>query len=461
MTDLQHSILLVDDDRAFRSIYTKLLQHAGYNVDQAADRPEARAAFAETAYDIVLLDLMLPPDGSVQVGLEMLAEFIQQRPQSKIIVVSGAGDTSFMLQAVKQGAYDFLTKPADPDVVLVVVERAAMRAQLEHQLDTLQHQLEQARATGQMIGQSPAFTRAVELARRVAPTDLPVLITGEHGTGKELLAQTIHEHSARAARDFVPINCGALTESLLESTLFGHKKGAFTGATQDRDGLLVKADGGTLFLDEIGDMPPALQVKLLRAIEYGEVLPVGSDHPVYVDVRIVSATNRTLEQMMTEGTFREDLFWRIRGTQLTLPPLRERIEDIPLLAKHFLNLSAPLCVDKQPRVLSEEAIEVLVRHRWPGNMRELRHEMQRASVLSGTARVLAAEDFECFHVVQNTHPQSLEPITLQQKVQSLERREIQAALLRHDQNRTHVARELGLSRQGLLNKMERYGLDAL
>jgi DNA-binding NtrC family response regulator len=450
-------VLIVDDDSAFRSVYSSLLATEGYAIEQADDRPSARAVFAQASPDVVLLDLMLPPDGSVQGGLELLAELLASRPGAKIIVVSGVGDTSFMLDAVRRGAYDFLTKPADPDVVLVVVARAMARAALEARVDRLQHELSERAPASSMIGKSPAFLDAVSLAERVAPTDLPVLVTGENGTGKELMARAIHDRSHRAANAFLPINCGALTESLLESTLFGHVKGAFTGASSARDGLLLQADGGTVFLDEIGDMPPALQVKLLRAIEYGEILPVGADRPAQVDVRVVSATHRDLLALQAEGTFREDLYWRIKGAQVHLPPLRERPEDIPLLATHFLNQAASYCPDGRPRRLTPEAEAALSRHTWPGNMRELRHEMQRASVLAGSSLLLAPSDFS-FAQPSFTSATSAHPTTLQEKITLLERQEIAAALAQHDGNRTRAAADLGLSRQGLLNKIERYGL---
>ncbi len=450
------SLLLVDDDRAFRNIYGNLLRDEGFRVIEADDRSSAREAFVDTPTDVVLLDLMLPPDGSVQAGLDMLSEFLELRPQAKIVVVSGAGDRRFMVRAVREGAYDFLTKPVDPDVVLVVVERALAKRRLERQVDNLRTSLEQSAPGQSMIGQSPSFLRALEIAERVAPTDLPVLITGENGTGKELMARTVHDRSKRKNAPFVAINCGALPENLLESTLFGHKKGAFTGAINDRPGLFVEADGGTLFLDEVGDMPPHLQVKLLRTLETGDILPVGADGTVQVDVRIISATNRDLLKLQREGQFREDLYWRIKGAEIALPPLRERSGDIPLLATHFLNQSASIGADATPRRLTDEAIAALKSHRWPGNLRELRHEMQRATVMSTTA-VLEPSDF-AFTDGTGQPTQVAADATLKEKVEALERREISRTLQRFDGNRTQSADALGLSRQGLLNKMERYGL---
>ncbi len=446
-------ILLVDDDKAFRKVYGSLLRSEGYDVVEADDRPSAREAFEESGAAVVLLDLMLPPDGSVQAGLEQLGEILSARQDAKVIVISGAGDRRFMVKAVRQGAYDFLTKPVDPDVVLVVVERAMARHRLERQVETLQSTLSAQQPGQSMIGQSSSFQSALSVAERVAPTDLPVLITGENGTGKELMARRVHEASHRHKGAFVPINCGALPEHLLESALFGHVKGAFTGASRDRPGLFREAHEGTLFLDEIGDMPLHLQVKLLRTLETGDILPVGADRSEQVNVRIVSATHQDLQEMQSTGDFREDLYWRIKGAEIHLPPLRERPGDIPLLATHFLNLAATLAPDGHPRELSTEAVEALQSHRWPGNLRELRHEMQRVTVMSRDP-VLTPGDFS----FASGQALPAEDAPLHEKVESLERREIARALRTHDGNRTHAAEALGLSRQGLLNKMNRYGL---
>lgn len=451
------SILVVDDDRAFRKVYGKLLRGEGYDVLQADDRPSARESFASNDVDVVVLDLMLPPDGSVEAGLDQLAAMLDEKPSAKIIVASGAGDTKFMVDAVKKGAFDFLTKPIDPDVLLIVVERALTRVKLERRVEDLQDTLSRERPEDTMIGQSDAFENAVEMARRVAKSELPVLVTGEHGTGKELMARSIHDYSPRNEGPFVAVNCGAIPENLMESTLFGHRKGAFTGAHQDRPGVFKKASDGTLFLDEIGDMPVPMQVKLLRALESGEIQPVGADTPETVDVRIVSATNRDLESLQDSGDFREDLYWRIKGAQIQLPPLRERPSDIPLLAQHFLNKAAALSSDGRARRLSDDARAALLSHDWPGNLRELRHEMQRATVMVGDDEIISAGDLS-FSGGQATDT-SEEDVNLEDKVRRLEKREIRATLAKHDGNRTRTAEELGLSRQGLLNKIDRYGLD--
>ncbi len=451
------ALLLVDDDAAFRKVYGGLLADAGWDVVEAADRASARQAIEKRRFPVVLLDLMLPPDGTVEAGLQQLDEVLARSPATKVVVCSGAGDLRHMLGAVRAGAYDFLTKPVDPDVLLVVVQRAAARFSLEQEVETLKSRLSEARPEGAMVGQSQAFLQAVSLAERIAQSDLPVLVTGENGTGKELLARSIHQKSRRKDGPFVAVNCGALPETLLESALFGHVKGAFTGAVKDHRGLFAEADRGTLFLDEIGDMAPSLQVKVLRALESGEILPVGADRPSHVDVRVISATNKDLMAMQQAGTFREDLYWRIKGAEVRLPPLRERAGDIPLLATHFLNQCAHLSADGRPKLLSEAAVEALVQHRWPGNLRELRHEMQRATVLAGVRCDIQPEDLSFTGAERAAQPSSGRE-TLAEKIEALERREIEEALRRFNHNRTHAAEHLGLSRQGLLKKLERYGL---
>jgi two-component system, NtrC family, response regulator AtoC len=451
-----NALLLVEDDSAFRKVYGGLLRDAGFEVAEAADRAQAKAALAKRSFPVVVLDLMLPPDGSVEGGLTQLSEIVTDRPSTKVIVASGAGDTRHMLRAVKLGAYDFLTKPIDPDVLLIVVQRALAKAALEQQVASLQAELSNTRPEISMVGQAPSFMRSLSLAERVAASDLPILLTGENGTGKELLARTIHEKSRRAKKPFVSVNCGALPEQLMESMFFGHVKGSFTGAHRDHRGLFQEADGGTLFLDEIGDMVSHLQVKVLRALESGEIMPVGADLPAHVDVRVLSATNKDLLALQKSGQFREDLYWRINGTEVRLPALRERLEDIPLLAKHFLNQSAHLCPDGRARVLSDEASEILLRHPWPGNLRELRHEMQRATVMAGDRPVIDPGDLSMSGgEVLREGPAAG---SLQEKVEALERAEIADALRQFNNNRTRASEKLGLSRQGLLKKLERYGM---
>jgi transcriptional regulator with PAS, ATPase and Fis domain len=313
---------------------------------------------------------------------------------------------------------------------------------------------------GGPLGESPSFVAAKELATRAAATDVAVLLTGESGTGKEVFARHIHERSRRVAGPFVAVNCGAIPATLLESTLFGHKRGAFTGAASDAKGLFVEADGGTLFLDELGDLAADLQVKLLRALEAQEILPVGAGKPVRVDVRFVSATHRPLPELVATKTFRDDLYWRVRGIEVALPRLADRPGDVLLLAQHFLNQARALVPGASEPRLSAEAIRRLERHAWPGNLRELRNEMQRALVLAGGRGEILAEDLSPALRDDGALPDhgEREGATLEDKVAALERREIIAALAATAGNKSHAAERLGLSRQGLLNKMARFGI---
>lgn len=443
-------LLWVEDDAALRRLTRGLLRAEGFDVAEAEDAAGALASARARPPAVVLLDLMLPPTQSIEEGLGVLDALMASPSPPLVIVVTGAGGKGAALEAVRRGAHDLLSKPVDPDVLLVVVKRAAARAALEAEVRALREQLAVARPEGQMLGSSPPFRAALDLADRVAPTDLPVLLTGENGTGKELLARRVHLASRRARGPLVSVNCGALPPTLLESTLFGHTKGAFTGADRARRGLFAEADGGTLFLDEAGELEPATQVRLLRALERGEILPVGADRPITVDVRLISATNRDLGAMLREGSFRDDLYWRLRGVEITLPPLRDRGEDVLLLARSFLSAQERLIGRRHE--LADAAAQALLAHPWPGNLRELRHAVQRGAVMAGARPVIVPEDL------------GLGPTAapdgegLEAQVEALERRSIAAALAAEGGNRSRAARRLCLSRQGLLNKMARYGL---
>jgi DNA-binding NtrC family response regulator len=455
------TVLLVDDDADFRRVYRKLLEGDGYRVAQATSAGDALPAFASSGARLVVLDLMLPPSGRPEEGARLLGAFLAERPTVKVVVVSGAGETPLALELVQRGAYDFLAKPVDPDVLLSVIQRAAARLSLEDRVIELERSLA-ARPSdaGGLLGQAASFLEARSLCERAAPTEVPVLVTGESGTGKEVFARYLHARSRRSDKAFIAVNCGALSPTLLESTLFGHKRGAFTGAIRDAPGLFVEADGGTLFLDEIGDMDPSLQVKLLRVLESGELLPVGASRPVSVDVRIVSATHRPLEAMVADKTFRDDLYWRVRGIEIPLPRLCDRVGDLPLLAQHFLNQARALVPRAQAASLSPAATRRLEAYAWPGNLRELRHEMQRALVMASGRSEILEEDLSpaLRRPSSSAEAPAAEDATLEEKIAALERREIARALEATQGNRSHAATKLGLSRQGLLNKMERYGL---
>jgi DNA-binding NtrC family response regulator len=455
-------VLIADDDSAFREVYRELLRGEGYGVVEAGTAPAAAAQLTKSGARLIVLDLMLPPSGRPEEGAALCERMLAERPAAKVIVASGAGDTAMALRLVQRGAYDFLPKPIDPDVLLAVVARAAARLALEDRVVELETSLASRGDDAGLLGGSPVFLEARSICERAAPTDVPVLITGESGTGKEVFARTLHARSQRAKKPFVAINCGALNPALLESTLFGHKRGAFTGAVGDAPGLFVEADGGTLFLDELGEMDPSLQVKLLRVLESGELLPVGASRPVMVNVRIVSATHRPLEEMLKQRTFRDDLYWRVRGIEIALPRLADRVGDLPVLAQHFLNQARALVPRSGPTSISAGAMRRIEAYAWPGNLRELRHEMQRGLVMAAGRGEILEEDLSPAlraGAASAAGPErGAEGATLEEKIAALERREIALALEATGGNRSQAATRLGLSRQGLLNKMDRYGL---
>ena len=415
------------------------------------DGDAARAAFAAAPADLVLLDLAMPPHHDPEAGLALIPAF----SPAPVVVMTGHADHALALKAIEAGAWDFLAKPVDPDLLRVVVARAVERAGLAREVATLRADVGAAEDMG-LVGASLAMASLRDLIRRVAPTRLPVLVLGPSGTGKELVARAIHAASPRAARPLVPIHCGAVPAELLESELFGHLKGSFTGATADRPGLIETADGGTLFLDEIGEMPPAMQVKLLRFLADGSYQPVGARALRMADVRIVAATHRDLAAAVAEGSFREDLFYRLKGVVLRTPSLHERGSDVALLARLFLRRTSDGHASFAP-----DALGWLAARRWPGNVRELRAAVECAAALAvpGAAGVVVGADDLAFAVGDAPSEPTMTVFeTLEDEVAALERRRIAEALARTGHNHTHTARELGLSRVGLLKKMDRMGL---
>ncbi|WP_430457689.1 sigma-54-dependent transcriptional regulator [Rheinheimera sp.] len=451
-------VLLVDDEPAFRLLAERFLQQQGHQVLLAADLAQAKAILAQQQVDLVLLDLSLPPVFDPQATLNALPELAGQ----PVIILTGHAERELALQAISLGAWDFLAKPIDPDLLAVVVKRAVSKHLLEQELNSLKRGVSAAQGLLPLVGVSQALRNIRTLIERIAPTDVRVLVTGPSGTGKEVVSKALHQLSLRAAGPFVSVHCGAIPAELLESELFGYVRGAFTGADKDRQGLLSMADGGTLFLDEIGEMPLPMQVKLLRVLQEGTFYPVGGREQKKIDIRLVSATNAQLPELVKQGRFREDLYYRIKGITLETPALDERREDIPLLIQHFLQQIAAKSV--QSVQLSAPALQWLLQRPWPGNVRELRNVLESVVAIARHGVVQLA-DIQLLHLdaQEVSFPDLQLPpgSSLDEQVRQLEIRLLSEALTAHQGNRSQAARQLGLSRQGLLKKIERYGLQQM
>lgn len=374
------SILIVDDEPTQRLMLSKVLEkHGNYGTHQASNGKEALFFLTKKALPIhvVILDVSMPEMD----GLEALELIKQASPDLPVIMLSGNDDKAQIIQAMKLGALDFLHKPADPEQLLVTVRNALTMSRLTREVSRLQRQEEDSLRFEDIVGHDDGLSYSISLARKASQADVPVMIDGETGVGKELIARAIHGESARAGKPFIAVNCGAIPEKLVESTLFGHEKGAYTGATERRIGKFREAEGGTIFLDEIGELPAEAQVKLLRVLQQKEVEPVGAGRPVPVNVRILSATNRIMTEEVNAGLFREDLYFRLHVFPITLPPLRERSQDIPALANHLLERFT-LHQQLPSKPLSAEAMRRLQHYAWPGNVRELEHLLHRAYLMS-------------------------------------------------------------------------------
>jgi two-component system NtrC family response regulator len=441
---------LVDDEPAFQRLGSAWLQGLGHQVTVAGDPGTAVRLFAETSPDVVLLDLVMPPSLTPEAGLALIPQF----SAVPVIVITAHADHELALQATERGAWDFIAKPIDPDMLRVVVGRAMQKAKLEQEVKALRS-IASDDDLG-IAGHSQPIRQLREMIRRLGPTQVSVVILGPTGTGKELVARALHKTGDRAGRPFVAVHCGAVPADLLESELFGHLKGSFTGAHRDQRGLVETAHQGTLFLDEIGEMPPPMQVKLLRFLQEGTFLPVGGRDWKRVDVRVVAATHRDLEAMVGEGSFREDLFYRLKGIILRTPPLAERREDIPLLAALFLKRALP----KKPARLAPEAVQWLAAQPWPGNVRELQSLIDCAAALvQPTARGDLVFDRDLLDFAQGRAPSNqVRRHSLDEEIAALETRMIRQALAESGNNRSEAARSLGISRVGLLKKIERLGV---
>lgn len=442
-------VLIVDDETAFCDLCSDWLHSNHLECDSAYHPEQAKAKFLAQDFDLVLLDLAMPPSFTPQEGLDLLGLF----KSVPVIVMTGHAEKALALKAIGLGAWDFLSKPVDPDMLMVVVKRALEKHQLQLAINSLKQSLAQQSQDCGLIGISQNICQIRELVTRIAPTEVPVLITGPSGTGKELIAKAVHQRSQRADKPFICVHCGAIPAELMESELFGYKRGAFTGADKDKKGLLALADGGTLFLDEIGEMPLSMQVKLLRVLQEGSYYAVGGRSLEKVNCRIVSATNRDLDVLMTQGEFREDFYYRIKGLTIKTKALDERRDDIPPLLNQFLQHSNQDLPSK--KILSEEALHWFLTQSWPGNVRQLRNAIQSVAAIAAGGEI----DLSDIHLLYppSTSSDALPPdATLEQQVQALEIRLIRQALLHHNGNKSASANALGLSRQGLLNKMERY-----
>jgi two-component system NtrC family response regulator len=443
-------LLIVDDDEEIRTQMRWALA-SEYDVVLAGDRTEAIDRFGSGRPLVVLLDLGLPPHtGTPEEGLAVLSELLALEPLTKIIIISGQGEKDVALRAVGDGAYDFLGKPVETDELKLLLKRCFYVAKLEREYREVRQRLNGDRFEG-LLGNSAPMRAVFDSVRKVATTDAPVLILGESGTGKEMTAQAIHHRSSRKDGPFIAINCSAIPEALMESELFGHEKGSFTGAHMQRKGRIESSSGGTLFLDEIGEIPLLLQVKLLRFLQEQRFERVGGRQEIQVDTRIVAATNADLKKGMTQGTFREDLFYRLAVVQLMLPPLRERGEDIILLAQSLLQQFAAES-GKTTLAFSPEAVRAIRQYSWPGNVRELQNRVRRAVIMSGGKR-MSVQDLEL-----PGDDGASQGTSLKAARETLEREMIKKALQKNSGKITAAAAELGISRPTFYELMDKLGI---
>lgn len=448
-------ILVVEDEPAQREMLVGFLRKEGHKVEEAEDGKKALEILKKHSFDVLLVDQKMPGMS----GIEVLEEAKRLQPESDVLLITAYGTVQDAVKAMKLGAYDYITKPVDLEELLMVLERIAEKQTLVRENQILKERLKEKRiGKADLVYESYQMAEVVNLAARVAPSKASVLLLGESGTGKELVARLIHSLSPRSSKPLVTLNCAALPESLLESELFGHERGAFTGAIQRRIGLFEQADGGTLFLDEIGDLSPSVQVKLLRFLQEGEFQRIGGSTLLKADVRIISATHRDLEELMKKRIFREDLFYRLNVVTIKLPPLRERREDIKPLVEHFLKVYAAQNA-KPIEGISREAMDLLLQYDYPGNVRELENIIERAVVIT-RGPVIQTEDLP-FTIKERAKPHRVARGpggTLKERVEALEKSLIEEALEQAGFNQTKAANLLGLSERMLRYKLRKYAL---
>jgi two-component system response regulator HydG len=451
------SLLVVDDDNGHRLMLEALLSRWNFGVSSAVNGREAVDRIRETPFDAVLMDIRMPDMD----GIAALKAIKAHNPAVPVVLMTAYSAVESAVEALKSGAYDYLIKPLDFDVLRLTLDRTLEHSRLKSENHALR---QQAGENHSLIGSSPAMRRMLDMLETVAPSEATVLITGKSGTGKELVARAVHRLSPRRSGPWVAVNCAALTESLLESELFGHEKGAFTGADKRRDGRFLQADGGTLFLDEIGEISPLMQVKLLRALQQREIQRVGGDETLAVDARIVAATNRELPEAVKSGQFREDLYYRLNVVSITVPSLQERREDIPLLVQHFMNVHS-LRNRKEVKGITPLAMDMLLRYGWPGNVRELENAMERAVILLCAGFISERElPPAIVDAYRTDHPESAAPgdaavppgfpaMPASGSLEDMERALILQTLRESGDNKSEAARRLGISRKTLHTKL--------
>jgi len=452
MTAERIRVLVVDDEEIVRESLGGWLAKDGYEVKLAPEGASARELMKTEPFAIVLADLKMPGID----GLQVLEEAKRIQPEAVVVIMTAYATVETAVTAMKLGAYDYLVKPFDPEELSIMLEKIVSQRALRHENEVLRKALKREWGFHDLLSKSPSMQQVFELARVAARSASTILVLGESGSGKEVLARAIHAESPRAAGPFVAVNCAALTETLLESELFGHEKGAFTGAVARRKGKFEAADGGTLFLDEVGDISSKLQLELLRVLEDRSFHRVGGNEPISVDVRIVAATNRDLKKAVAEGRFRDDLYYRLNVIPIVVPPLRDRRQDVPLLVDRFIEaLSAEL--NKKLDGVSPQAMTALLAHDWPGNVRELRNVLERGAVVAHGATI-QVEDLGMAGAQPTAAEPGAAPAAMPGTLEDVERRHIGEVLLQENGNVTRAARVLGIDRVTLYKKIRKYGL---
>ncbi|PWT98916.1 MAG: Fis family transcriptional regulator [Terriglobia bacterium] len=441
---IKGKILIVDDELVVRDSLSKWFTSEGYLAHPVGGARQALECIQHQEFDIALIDIKMPGMD----GMELQARFKEADPDLTVIIMTGYASVETAVQALKRGAYDYITKPVDPDELSHLVANALEHRHARREVARLRQDLQEVQPGNELIGKSPAMKKVTELIEMVASTEATVLITGESGTGKEVVARAVHAAGPRRFMPMVTIHCGALTETLLESELFGHEKGAFTGAQYRKKGKFEVADGGTVFLDEISDISLKTQTDLLRVLQEHEIVRVGGNQPIKVDFRCIAATNKDLETLVKAGTFRPDLYYRLHVFCIDMPPLRARREDIPLLVSHFLNKFCMATSRPTPQI-STEAMDLLVRHDWPGNVRELENSIERALVV-GRGPAIRPSDF--------AFPFQGEEVPTGRTLDEIERVHIERILRETQHNMSRAARILDIDRTTLYNKLRRYGV---